>query len=66
MHGGFSLNDEKVNFHEMKPLLINSNRKARREEYFTIPDDKLKIGKNYIKFKIPCLDRGRFTSSYQY
>jgi len=66
MHGGFSINDEKGNFHEMKPLLINSNRKTRREEYFLIPDDKLKIGKNYLKFKIPCLDRGRFTSSYQY
>ena len=30
MQGGFAINDEKSNFHEIKPLLINSNRKARR------------------------------------
>lgn len=66
MQGGFNINEEKINFHELKPLLINSNRKARREEFFTIPSDKLKIGKNCLKFLIPCLERGKFTSSYQF
>ena len=30
MQGGFSINDEKNNFHELKPLIVNSNRKSRR------------------------------------
>jgi hypothetical protein len=66
MQGGFSLNDDKANFHDFKPLLTNSNRKARREEYFSIPEGKLKPGKNHLKFKIPCLDSQRFCASYQY
>ena len=66
MQGGFSINDEKMNFHEMKPLLINSNRKARREEYFTIPNDKLRVGKNFLRFKIPCLDKNKFTHNFQF
>lgn len=66
MQGGFYMNDDKASFHELKPLLYNSNRKHRREEYFMVPTDKLKIGKNFIKFKIPCLDRAKFTSKYQY
>jgi hypothetical protein len=47
-------------------LLYNSNRKHRREEYFTVPSDKLKAGRNFIRFKIPCLDKAKFTSKYQH
>lgn len=66
MQGQFFLNDEKSSFHELKPLLINSNRKGRREEYFNIPHEKLRAGKNYIRFKIPCLDRAKFVAKYQH
>ena len=66
MQGSFSLNDEKANFIDFKPLLSNSNRKKRKEEYFMVPDSQLRIGKNILKFKIPCLDKHKFIASYQY
>lgn len=66
MQGAFYINDEKNSICDLKPLLCNSNRKHRREEYFSVPSDKLKLGKNFIRFKIPCLDRAKFTSKYQH
>lgn len=66
MQGAFYVNDEKNAVYELKPLLYNSNRKHRREEYFSIPSDRLKLGKNFVRFKIPCLDRAKFTAKYQH
>ena len=66
MQGAFYLNEDKNSFHDLKPLLANSNRKHRREEYFSIPATGLKAGKNIVTFKIPCLDRNKFTTKFQF
>ena len=66
MQGQFYLNDDPEPFHDLKPLLINSNRKTRREEYFPVPQNRLKYGVNTVKFKIPCMDRVRMKEKFQY
>lgn len=66
MTGCFFINAEKEPFYELKPLIVNSSRKGRKEEYIIIPKDNLKSGKNVLRFKIYCIDKERFINKYQY
>jgi hypothetical protein len=57
MQGSFYLNDSPDPIFDLKPLMANTNRKTRREDYFMISPSKLKIGLNKLTFKIPQLDK---------
>ena len=46
--------------------MLHSNRKVRKEEYIKLPNDRLKLGKNQIHFRIPKIDKGKFTARYKY
>ena len=66
MQGSFYINDEQVPFHDLKPLMSNSNKKNRREEYIIIPKNSVRPGKNVLRFKIIKLDKQKFEFRFQY
>ena len=57
--------DLKEPIFELKPLLLNSNRKNRKEEALLLPGEKLKVGGNELVFYIPHLNAQTFKAKYQ-
>jgi hypothetical protein len=64
MQGLIYVNDCKEPIYEFKPQ-PRQHRKPRKEQYISIPPRLLKPGRNFVKYRLPCLDKS-YCLKYKY